>query len=129
VDDIRGWAVLMLIFIAIVIAAQIAVQIAFLIAFSVGLAEKEQEEDCEKVDRIISSEMVEDEMDKLIRLRSAYYGYTLVGNGFIVALVALVLDLSAVAALNIVFVSFFIGLVAVGVVSVNLYTNGIRTVG
>jgi hypothetical protein len=68
-DDLRAWAVTMLIFFGIGAAAMIAIQIVFHILLSVYIAvqKKIQNENCDdkEIDKSIESEMIEDEMDKL----------------------------------------------------------------
>lgn len=127
-DDIKAWAVLMLIFIGIGVAVQIAAQIIFHVAFSIGIAVKDRECDDKTIEKIISSELAEDEMSRTVDLRSARVGYIFAGAGFVAALFALALDLSAVAALNIMLVSFFAASMAEGAAGVYLYERGIRRV-
>ena len=74
-DNLKSWAAVMLIFIGIGVAAVIIVQIVFHIAFAIGAAAKEQDHDGKKIERILSSFMVEDEREKLISLKSAHVGY------------------------------------------------------
>ena len=124
-DNLKSWAVTMLVSIGIGVVVSIVVQIVFHLLFSIGVAIKEQGCDDKKVERMISSLMVEDEMDKLIGLKSARIGYFVTVAGFILALVALVTGLSAVMALHILFGAFAIGAIMEGVVSVYLYEKGV----
>jgi len=131
-DDLKGWAIAMLVFIGISVAAMIVIQILFHIAFAIGiavkegLASKEGERDDKTLRRIFDSETVEDERDKLVELKSARIGYIVAGAGFIAALVALLLDMPALYAIHIVFGSFFIGSAAEGVAGVWQYERGVR---
>lgn len=129
-EDLKAWAVTMLVFIGIGVATLILIQILFHVAISIGIAVKERDRDDKEVEkdvgRIISSSMVEDEMDKLINLKSAYVGYCCIGIGFILALMALALGVSTVLALHILFGTIFVGTIAEGGVSVYLYEKGVR---
>jgi len=125
-EDLKSWAVAMLVFIGISVVIIIVIQILFHITFAIGIAIKEQESDEKKIGRIISSLMLEDEREKLIGLKSSHVGYVCAGLGFIVALVALVLDISILFALHVLFGSFAIGLLIEGGVSVYLYERGFR---
>ena len=130
--DLRSWAVAMLVFIGISVVVMVVLQIIFHIAFAIGIAVKEGiavidgERDEKKLRRIFDSETVEDERDKLVGLKSVRIGYSIAGAGFIAALIALLLDQSALCALHIVFGSFFVGSAAEGVVSVYHYERGVR---
>ena len=124
-DNVKSWAITMLVFIGIGVVASIVIQIVFHLLFSIGVTIKEQDCDDKKVERMISSLMVEDEMDKLIGLKSARIGYFIAVAGFILALVELVTGLSAVMALHILFGTFAIGAIMEGVVSVYLYEKGV----
>jgi hypothetical protein len=125
-EKLKFWAIAMLIFIGIGIAASMVVQILFHIAFSIGIAVKERESDDKTVERIITSSMVEDEMDKLIGLKSAHIGYICAGIGFIAALAVLAFGLSAVFALHILFGSFAAGSIIEGGMSVYFYERGLQ---
>lgn len=109
VDDLRSWAGLMLIFIGIGIVASIIIQIVFHISLSVSIAVKKklQDEKCEdrEIEKTINAEMIEDEMGKLIELKSARVGYFFAGFGFVAALVSLVLKFPPVVMLNIAFLT------------------------
>jgi hypothetical protein len=122
--DLKAWAVLMLIFIGIAVAAQIVVQIIFHLALAVGIAAKEGDE--KRTERILESAMVEDEMDKLISLKSAHIGYICAGIGFVAALAAAAFGASGVSVLHILLGSFAAGSVIEGCVSVYLYERGVR---
>jgi hypothetical protein len=69
--------------------------------------------------------MVEDEMDKLIELKSNRVGFFMAGIGFVAALVALVLNYSPVVMLNILFIAFSIGSLAEGFTQLFYYRRGI----
>ena len=125
-DDIKSWAIAMLIFIGISVVAVIAVHILFHIMLSIGIAVKERAQDEKLVERMIASAQVEDERDKLVAMRSARIGYGISGAGFVAALVALALGVQVVAALHIPFAAFAIGSLVEGIVSVYYYEIGIK---
>lgn len=109
VDDLRAWAVMMLVFIGIGIIASIIIQIVFHISLSVSIAVKKklQDENCEdqEIEKTINAEMIEDEMGKLIELKSARIGYFFASFGFVAALVSLVLKFPPIVMLNIAFLT------------------------
>ena len=108
-DDLAAWAGLMLVFIGIGIVASIVIQIVFhiLLSISIAVEKKIQDQDCEdkEIEKTIKSEMVEDEMGKLIELKASRAGYFVAGGGFVAALVSLVLKAPPAVMLNIVFLS------------------------
>jgi hypothetical protein len=131
--DLKFWAGAMLIFIAIGVAASIIIQIVFhiLLAMSIAYQEKVKNNQCDDkeiektVERTIGAEMVEDEMDKLIGLKSTRVGFVLAGIGFVTALVSLVLNYSPVVMLNILFISFCLGSLFEGFAQLYFYRRGI----
>ena len=124
-ENLKDWASLMLIFIGIGVCATIVLQILFHIAFSIGIAVKENGDD-EKTERIISAVMVEDEMEKLISLKSNRVGASCVGIGFIAALISLILGVSTIFMMHILLGSFVFGSILEGTVSICLYERGVR---
>jgi len=124
--DIGAWALAMLVFIGGAILASIIIQIAFHIIYSVGVAVRERTREDVEVERIIVSDTAEDELDKLIGLKSSRAGYVCTGLGFVVALAALAfLDTSTVAALHVVMGACFAGALLEGCVSIRLYEKGV----
>ena len=123
-DDLKAWAIAMLIFIGIAVGAQIVTQIAFHIVVAAGIAVKEGEDD-KAVERIIESEMREDERDKSITLKASHAGYSCIGIGFAAALIALACGAAALAALHILLGSCFAAALTDGIVSVYLYEKGV----
>lgn len=69
--------------------------------------------------------MLEDEMDKLINLKSMRNGYIVVGAGFVASLITLVLQAPPAVMLNIVFVSFMLGSLFEGFSQLYFYRRGI----
>jgi hypothetical protein len=125
-DGLDSWAMTMLAFIVIAVVALIAIQILFHIVYVIGISVRDRGCNDDNVERTLSSEMVEDEMDKLIGLKSARIGYVCVGIGFITALAAMAFDASAILALNVMFVSFAAGSLIEGGSSIYFYSRGVR---
>ena len=127
--DLKFWAGTMLVFIGIGVAASIVIQIIFHILLSVAIAaqKKIRDENCDdkEIEKTIGAEMVEDEMDKLIELKSMRVGFFFAGIGFVAGLVALVLNYSPVVMLNILFLSFLSGSLLDGFTQLYYYRKGI----
>lgn len=121
-NDATFWAKKMLIFIAIGVAINIISFIVFHILLSVNLSVKDSKE----INRKLELEMVEDEMDKLIELKSLRVGYIFASTGFILGLIFLAFNTSIAIVLNILFLSFFIGAIAEGISNLFFYFRGIR---
>lgn len=128
--DLRFWAIAILKFIGIGIIAMIIIQIVFHILLSIGYAvsQKLQGSDVDdmKIEKTLKLEMVEDEMDKLIELKSMRVGFGIAGVGFVTALVALVLGYSPVVMLNIMFASFSVGSMTEGITQLYFYRRGVK---
>ncbi len=127
--DLKPWAISMLIFIGIGIAATIIIQIVFHILFSISVAvtKKIQNEQCDDkdIEKSIALEMVEDERDKAIELKSIRVGFVVAGIGFVTGLLSLVLNYSPAVMLNIVFISFMVGSLFEGAAQIFYYRRGI----
>ncbi len=130
ITNMKAWAVQMLIFIGIGIVASIVIQIIFHILVSVSLAVKKTAQnskcDSDEISKSIEVEMVEDEMDKLIQLKSMRISFAVAGIGFITALIWLVVNQSAALMLNILFVSFSLGSLLEGLTQIYYYKKGVR---
>lgn len=128
-DDLKSWAAVMLIFIGIGIAMAIVVQIVFHILFSIGMAVKERIKNGnfndQAIEKNIEMEMVEDEMGKLIELKSMRVSYITAGVGFVASLVLLFFDYPAFIALNVLFVSFYTGGILDGFTQLYYYMRGV----
>lgn len=128
-DDLKFWAVTMLKFIGVAVVAIIILQIVFHILMSIGIAVKEtvkggkSEKD---IDRTIKSTFVEDEMDKLIGLKSSRIGFYIAGTGFAASLVSIMMNASSVVMLHIIFLSFFVAAVIEGIMNLYYYRRGVR---
>ena len=125
-DDLKSWAVVLLVYVVACIAVGIIIQIVFHLAFAVGISANEKDCDSKKVERIIKSSMVEDERDKLINLKSANISYQFAGLGFVAGLVALAAGTSAVVALHIMAGAFAFGSIVEGCVIVFLNERGVQ---
>ncbi|NPV86962.1 MAG: hypothetical protein HPY45_13255 [Anaerolineae bacterium] len=127
--DLKVWAGTMLIFIGVGIAVSIVIQIVFHILLSISIAVKrkiqDQTLDDKEIEKSIGSEMVEDEMDRLIDLKSTRVGFFFAGVGFVAGLVALVLGFSAVVMLNIIFLSFGAASMLEGFIQLYYYRRGV----
>lgn len=131
-DDMKFWAVLMLVFIGIGIAATIVIQILFHILLSIGTAVKTQivtgGVDEKELERSIKQEMVEDERDKLIGLKSSQVGYIVAGVGFVTGLLTLVAGYAPGIMLNAAYLSFAGGAVLEAAAQLFFYRRGVRNV-
>ena len=129
-DDMTFWAATILIFIGIGVGASIVIQIVFHILLSIAMAVKTQVQtgkcDDKKIEESLEQEMVEDEMDKLIGLKSMRIGFAIAGVGFVAALVSLVLNFSPAVMLNIIFASFGIGSMIEGIAQIYFYRRGVK---
>jgi len=125
-DDLKRWAVTMLIFIGTSVAVMIVIQIFFHIGIAIGIAVKEKENDDKRIGRIIESSMFEDERDKLINLKSAHIGNVCAGVGFVAGLIALALGISVVVALHIIAGAFAAGSIIEVCVNICLDERGVR---
>lgn len=129
-DDLKFWATAILLFIGIGIVASIVIQIVFHILLSIGYAIKEKLSngacDDKEIEKALEQNMVEDEMDKLIGLKSMRIGFAVAGGGFVIALLSVVLNFSTVIMLNVMFVSFSTGVIAEGVTQLHFYKKGVK---
>ncbi len=128
-SDLKFLAGTILTFVGIGILVSIVIQIVFHILTSIAIAVKKKiaNEQCDdkEIEKSISAEMVEDEMDKLIELKSMRVGFVIAGVGFIAALVSLVVGYSAAVMLNILFISFSGGALLEGVAQLYFYRRGV----
>ncbi|MBW6473317.1 MAG: hypothetical protein K0B14_09360 [Anaerolineaceae bacterium] len=128
-DDLKFWASTILKFIGIGIVAFIIILIIFHIMLSVSIAVsqavKDGNYDDKEIEKAIKVDMIEDEMDKLIELKSLRFGFSVAGFGFIAGLVALIFNFSAVVMLNILFISFSVGSILEGFVKIFYYRRGL----
>ncbi|GAB6089137.1 hypothetical protein [Spirochaeta dissipatitropha] len=128
-DELQAWARLMLVVIGIAIVAGIVLEILFHILFSIGVAVKESiaNGQCseEEIEKSIQQDMVEDEMAKLIGLKSMRVSFVITVIGFFASLFSLLLGYPAFIMINIVFVSFFIAGISDGCTRLYYYKRGV----
>ena len=125
-DDLKAWALAMLVYIGACTAAGIVTQIVFHIALSIEIAVKEKDGDDKKTERILKSSMLEDEMYQLISLKSSRVGNTCSGFGFVAGLVSLAFGVSTVVVLHIVAGAFVLGAIMEGCMIIYLNEGGVR---
>lgn len=127
--DLKLWAVTMLQYIGIGIIAAIVIQIVFHILISIAIAAKEsiRNDTCgdAHIKKVIALEMVEDEMDKLIELKSMRIGFAIAGGGFMLGLLTLMLGYTPVLMLNLLFASFSVGSLLEGLTQLYYYRKGV----
>lgn len=133
-QTLKFWAARMLIFIGIGIVTIIVVMILFHILYSIILAirlkvdnkditDKEIEQ---RINQFIKTDTAQDEMAKLIELKSMRIGFIFAGIGFVLSLVALLFDYSPIVMINILYISFSLGSILEGLVQLFYYKKGIR---
>ena len=129
INDLQFWAKTILIFIGIGIVALIVLQIVFhiLMAISKAIRAKlsENEVDEAEIERSMKIETAEDEMDKMIEMKSNRYGYTIMGLGFMAGLIAIAFGASAVAMLNILYFSTWTGSIIEALMQIRYYRKGV----
>ena len=129
-DDLQFWAKTILIFIGIGIVALIVIQIVFHILMAIGKAVqqkmKDETIDDKEIEKSLEREMVEDEMDKLIELKANQIGYAFVGFGFVAGLIAVAFGATAVALINVLFFSAWLGSFVEALMQIRYYRRGIR---
>lgn len=131
---LKFWAARILIFVGIGVVAIIIVLILFNIFYSIYLAYKLKTENPQLTDKeietqisqIVKTNTIEDEMAKLIELKSMRIGFAFAGFGFVLALVSLLLDFSPIIMLNILFLSFSLGSALEGFAQLYYYKRGIN---
>ena len=125
-EDIKFFAVAMLVFLGISVAVTIAVQVIFHILLSVSIAVREREKEEKVIESAINAEMVEDERDRIIELKSARITMIVTMAGFVVGLIMLALDYQPAVMLNILFIAANLGAISEGVGKLIYYRAGVR---
>jgi hypothetical protein len=127
--DLKFWAGTILIFIGIGIAASIVIQIVFhiLLSISIAVGKEVRGESCDdkEIEKSIGVEIIEDEMDKLIELKSMRVGFFFAGIGFVAAMLSLVMNYSPVVMINVLFISFSGGSLLEGFTQLYYYRKGV----
>ncbi|OHD15329.1 MAG: hypothetical protein A2086_08420 [Spirochaetes bacterium GWD1_27_9] len=119
---LKFYAITMLVF----IVAGIIIQILSLIFLSIFISVKNAIENKDYTNVSKDCEIIEDEMDKLIELKSLGIGYAFVGIGFVISLITLILNFEPYIMLNIIFISFLAGSIFEGVAKLYFYKRGIK---
>ena len=114
--DLKFWATTMLIFIGAGIVAIIIILIIFHIINAIVNEATKQED---------NASMLEDEMDKLIALKSMRNSYAIVGLGFVLSLVSLVMQMPLPVMINIIYLSFNVGSIFEGISQLYFYRKGV----
>jgi len=124
-EDLKSWAVVLLVYVGGCIIVGIIIQIVFHIVYTIGVSVKEADCDEEKANRILKSSMLEDERYKLISLRSSNAAYKCGAFGFAAGLVALAAGAQAVFMLHIMVAAFAVGSIIEGCMTVHLNERGV----
>lgn len=125
-EDVKAWAIVILIFVGAGVLAAILIQVLFHFLLAVTIAAKERGGGEADIEESIEATMTEDEMDTLVELRSSRAGYACAALGFLAALGSAALGASAVVMLNVLFLSFAAAAVAEGLVQLRLYRKGLH---
>ncbi|WP_208590233.1 hypothetical protein [Gracilibacillus suaedae] len=129
-DDMKSWSSTILLFIGVGIVAAIIIQILFHILLSVAVTVQEKKRngtcDDKEIQKTIESDMVTDEMNQLIELKSMRIAFIVVAIGFVTALLSQVLNYSSTVMLNIMFVSFLIGSLSGELTQLYFYRKGVN---
>lgn len=120
-DDLKSWDLMTLAFIGIGVAAAVVTRIFFHILLSMGIAVKRRYLDDRAIGKVVEAEITEDEMDKLIELKSMKAGFSASGMGFVAALTTLAFDLPGSVMLNVLFLSFQLGALTERALSIYYY--------
>ena len=127
-DNLKAWAFLILVFVGIGIGVTIITLIALHIAAAIGMAVKEEISGGgvkgKDIEKRVQAEFREDEMDRMIELKTSKAGYAFAGVGFAAGLLILVLGFAPAIMLNILFLSFWAGSFLEGLLAFYYYRNG-----
>ena len=128
-ENMKFWAVTILIFIGIGIVAMIVLQIVFHILMSIGYAIqkqiKEGSVDEKEIETTIKYEMMEDEMDYLINLKSMRIGYAFTGFTVLATILLLIFNFPSSILLHGTFFAFSLGSILEGICQLYFYKKGI----
>ncbi len=128
-EDIKFWAGSILVFVGIGVVVNIVNQIVFHILIAISIVVKEKMRngnyDDKEIEESIKNEMVTDEMDQLIELKSMRTGFFISGIGFLLGLLLLVLNYSPIIMINLMFISFLVGSLLEGFIQLYYYRKGV----
>jgi hypothetical protein len=127
-SDVKRVAVAMLVFIGIGVGAAILVQIGFHVFAAIRAAVREGggDGDQERIDRLIASEMVEDEMQKLVAWKASRAAAVGAGVGIIALLVTLACGGGTALGLHLMLWCCGAGSLAEGVMAIWFHQRGVR---
>jgi hypothetical protein len=125
-ENAKSWAIAMLVFVGIGVLAAILVQIVFHFLLAVSIAARERGGDDGEIEASLEATIAEDEMDRLVDLKSSRAGYACAALGFLAALGAAALGSSSVVILNILFLAFCVGALVDDLAKLRLYRKGVR---
>ena len=130
-NDLRFWATAMLTTIGGSIIVVILIQIIFHIILAVGnevskeIAKAAKHGGKKEIYEEVEIEEFEDEMDKLISLKSTRNSFIVCGVGFVISLISLCLKMPPAVMLNIVFISFNLGSLLESFSQLYFYRKGV----
>ena len=124
-NDIQEWARAILKYLGITMGIAIVTQILFHIAYAIGVAIKERDTDDENVGRIVSATVVEDEMDKVVEMKSSIVGYVCLGVGTLVMLIVLAVGFPFIWAVHVQLGAVMVASLIEGFICIYLYERGV----
>ncbi len=133
-NNLNFWAITMLLFIGGGVVVAIIIQIIFHIILNVAnevakeVSNKLRKEGKKETYEEFEIEEFEDEMDKLIALKASRNSFVLVSIGFIASLISLYIKMPPAIMLNIIFISFILGVLFADFSQLYFYRKGIRNV-
>lgn len=125
-NDYKFWGITIIVTIVIGVALMILVHVGFAIAKNVSFEIKKR---CNKEtgeDSFVENMDIEDEMDKLISLKSIRNSCYVAEVGFVVGLITLCFGASAFIMINITFLAMNLGSLAEAISQICFYYKGIR---
>ena len=123
--DLQKVGVAMLVFIAASIVAMILVMIAFHIAAAIRTTIDTGDRDRSQLDRMLSSWMVEDEMEKLITLKAGRATLIGAGLGFLAMLILLACNVTPALALHVLLWAIMGANIVEGALVIRFHERGI----
>jgi hypothetical protein len=111
-EDLRFWGIVILIFVPVSVVARIIIEIVFNIVNTIVTKEEEDPS-------------FSDERDKLIELKATRISYGVVGAGFLLSMVSLVMEMPPFVMLNIVFCSFNVAQIVEDLAQLYFYRRGV----
>lgn len=129
VDNLKFWAGTMLVFVGVSVAAGIVIQIVFhiLMAISFGVKQHRETGTCDEAsfNKHFQTETTEDEMDKMISLKSSRVAFAVAGAGFGAGLIMVMFGATAAVLFNAVYIGFSLGMIAEGAAQLRFYRKGV----